>query len=264
MSQRTLTALILVGLLAFGNVQAQQQVEVPQEEIAQLQAQLDALQAQVTTASLLSAVQYLGAAGFHAMDEALSEGELNPRYLDTVRNAIVVANALAWPEELQDEAANFVEAAEQLATALESEAVEDAAQVASQVHDEQHLLSQAIFARLAGEEGEHSSHAESTQTNSTEIPEDAVGFDLQLSEQGGAIGGASTFRVKKGDVVALRVESATAGSLHLHGYNSDWELSAGAAVIASFTADSTGRFPLEVHPSGNEEGVVVGYLEVHP
>ena len=81
--------LFVLSLLAATNAQAQeQQTQSAQDEITQLQAQVDALRAQVTTANLLTAVQHLDAAGFHAMDETLHAGELNPRYLNTVRNPI--------------------------------------------------------------------------------------------------------------------------------------------------------------------------------
>lgn len=186
------------------------------------------------------------------MDEALNKDELNPRYLNTVRNAILVAEAVEWPEELQDEATDFVEAAARLETALVDENVESAAEEASEVHDTQHVLSHAVFAYLAGEGDDHGDHAGNREVSSTDIPEDAISFDLQISEQGGAVGGASTFRVKRGDTVAFKLQSATSGSLHLHGHDLEWELGEGDEVVVSFTADSTGRFPLEVHPSGEE------------
>ena len=257
--------LFVLSLLAASNAQAQeQQAQSAQDEITQLQAQVDALRAQVTTANLLAAVQHLNAAGFHAMDEALHAGELNPRYLNTVRNTIKTANAVVWPEGLKDQAAGFVEAAERLETALADEDVDAAAQAASEAHDAHHVLTHAIFAYLAGEESAHGGHAESTDTTSAQIPEDALRFDLQLNERGGVAGRPATFRVNRGDTVAFSIQSATAGSLHLHGYRVEAELQAGEETVVSFTADATGRFPMEVHPEGQEQGVVVGYLEVHP
>lgn len=257
---------LVTSIFTLGSVQAQeeQQVQASKEEVAQIQAELSALRSQVITTGLLAAVSQFESAEFHAMDEALNEGELNPRYLDTVRNTILVAKAVEWPEELQGEATDFIEAAAKLETALADENVESAAEEASEVHDNQHVLSHAVFAYLAGEGDHHGGHAESTEATSSEIPQDAMSFDLQISEQGGVVGGASTFKVKRGDTVAFNLESAASGSLHLHGHDLEWDLTGGEEVVVSFTADSTGRFPLEVHPSGEEQGVVVGYLEVHP
>lgn len=242
--------------VAFG--QAEPQNESSARNLNQIEDQLDQVQAMAVVASLLAAEQHLAAAEFHAIDEALNAGESNPRYLNTVRNSIIVTNAVAWPEELRPEADAFLEAAKDLATALEAEDAEDAGQAASRTHDAQHLLSSEIFAYLAGTE------TESTDEATEGVPQGAVLLELQLNEQGGAVGGATTFRVRRGDAVALAVTSETSGNLHLHGYDEEMELRAGERSVVSFTANATGRYPVEVHPVGADDGVVVGYLEVRP
>lgn len=67
-------ALLIAALLALTFAQAQDdasRAEALQEELARLQAQVEALSDAVTAPSLLIANSYLDAAGFHAMDEAL-------------------------------------------------------------------------------------------------------------------------------------------------------------------------------------------------
>jgi hypothetical protein len=253
-----LFALIAAGIAAG---QGQGQSQPIEREVAGLRQQLEALQSQITTANLLAAARHLASAEFHAMDKALNEGEVNPRYLQTVGNAIVVVRVVAWPQELQGAASGFVEAAEDLAAALEAEDVEGAAQAASAAHDTHHLLSSRIFAYLSGEEADHEEGDESAET---QVPPGAVRLELELNEQGGATGGAATMRVKRGATVALVVRSAVSGSLHLHGYDVELELRAGEASIASFAADTTGRYPMEVHAQGADDGVTVGYLEIRP
>lgn len=254
--------LLIITVLAVGTVQAQgleQQVEALEQEVAQLRAQLEVFTANTTASSLLAVTHYPDAAGFHTMDETLSTGELNPRYFNTVQSTILATKAVAWPSELQEEVGGFIEAATELEAALGSENVEAAAAAAAETHEQQHTLFQAVFAYLASGEGTPEVSNEAAQ-----VPADATKFALEIGENGGAVGGASTYKLRRGDVIALSIRSATPGSLHLHGYDRDWELRAEEEVVASFPAGATGRFPLEFHPTDGSPGVVVGYLEVHP
>lgn len=231
-------------------------------DLAQLQDRIDEANSRAIVASLLAAEQRLAAAQFQAIDEALNAGQVDPRYLNTVRESIVVTSAVDWPEELSQEVAGFLEAAKALATALEAEDAEAAAaEAASQAHDTQQLLATEIFTYLSSKEQEST---ESASRTAPEVPEGAVMLELRLNEQGEAVGGAATFRVGRGDEVALAVSSATSGTLDVHGYDRELELRASEQSVLVFTADATGRYPLEVHPTGADEGVVVSYLEVRP
>lgn len=214
-----------------------------------------------TATDLLVAHLYLDAAGFHAMDETLHRGELDPRYLEAVRTTLVAVEALPWPDALRGELSAFVAAGRELEAALQAEDVEAAAEAAAVAHGTQHALSHAIFARLSPAGAAPGGHgAAGAQT----VPEDARHFVLELRENGGAVGGAATYRVGRGDVVAFTLRSAAAGGLHLHGLDQEWELRAGEELVATFPAEAVGRFPLEFHPGGGGRGVVVGYLEVRP
>lgn len=260
------SAMIVFAVLAVSYAHGQDsapQAEALQEEIARLQAQVEALSEAVTAPTLLIANTYLDAAGFHAMDEALHAGELDPRYLETVRITLMAINAFAWPEELREEATAFIGTARELEAALQEEEIEVAADAAAQAHERQHDLAQAIFAYLSPDDASGAPATPEEDAGASEIPEGALHFVLDIGENGGAVGGADTYRVRRGDIVALTLSSATPGGLHLHGFDHEWELE-GEQITTSFPAEVTGRFPLEFHPTGTERGVVVGYLEVRP
>ena len=57
--------------------------------------------------------------------------------------------------------------------------------------------------------------------------------------------------------------------LHLHGYDIEQRVSAGAVAELAFTATATGRFPIEIHAPAEagghaHEGVPLAIIEVHP
>lgn len=172
-------------------------------------------------------------------------------------------NAVTWPDELSEEVDAFITTAGGLEAALQDEDLEAAAEAAAQAHQRQHDLAHAIFAHFAPHDASDGHDAPEVNVEAAELPEDAQHFTLEIGENGGAVGGASTYQVRRGEVVALTLRSAVPGGLHLHGYDEEWELEE-EPVTTSFPAEATGRFPLEFHPAGSEQGVVVGYLEVRP
>ena len=54
-------------------------------------------------------------------------------------------------------------------------------------------------------------------------------------------------RVKQGDVVKLRWTSDRPITLHLHGYDIERKIVPGTVSEMAFTANATGRFPVEEH-----------------
>jgi hypothetical protein len=248
---RFLPFLLVGAALLCGTAQSQS----TEERVAALEQEVAELQAQLASVGMLTVNTYLTGAGFHAMDEALHQGDLDPRFLNTVREAAAVVSALHWPEGLDAIADEFLAAAAELASALEAGDIDAAAGAAAVVHDKQHQLSHNIV----GFVGDGAGGGEET-----EIPEGAVRVLLELNERGGATGGAATTTVRRGDTVALTVRSAAAGELHLHGYDLEWHLAAGEESTGLFEASAAGRFPLEFHPEGGDRGVAVGYLEVRP
>jgi FtsP/CotA-like multicopper oxidase with cupredoxin domain len=82
-------------------------------------------------------------------------------------------------------------------------------------------------------------------------------------EQGKVAAAMRTLRVHQGDVVTLRWRSDRPLTLHLHGYDIVWRLSAGRVDESSFTAFATGRFPIETHGAQGQNDTLA-YLEVLP
>jgi hypothetical protein len=250
---RILPVLLIGAALLCGTAQSQS----TEERVAALEQEVADLRSLLASVGMLTVNTYLAEAGFHAMDEALHQGDLDPRYLNTVRETATVVAALRWPEGLDGIAEEFLAAAGELASALEAEDVDAAAAAAAVVHDKQHELSHNIVAFVGDGHG---------GGEETEIPEGAVRVLLELNQRGGATGGATTTAIRHGDTVALTVRSAAAGELHLHGYDLEWHLAPGDESTSVFEANATGRFPLEFHPEGegDDRGVAVGYLEVRP
>jgi FtsP/CotA-like multicopper oxidase with cupredoxin domain len=75
-----------------------------------------------------------------------------------------------------------------------------------------------------------------------------------------------TIRVHEGDVVRLRWRADRPLTLHLHGYDIEWQVQPGRLAESSFTAYATGRFNIEIHASGGRahQDAPVAVLEVYP
>ncbi|MBM7422518.1 hypothetical protein [Spongiibacter marinus] len=72
--------------------------------------------------------------------------------------------------------------------------------------------------------------------------------------------GPATLTAYAGDTLRLNVVSDSDDAMHVHGYEKHLVLPAGELTTLEFTADSTGRFMLELH--GND--LQFGTLEVYP
>jgi len=71
--------------------------------------------------------------------------------------------------------------------------------------------------------------------------------------------------VRQGDVVQLRWTSDRPIVIHLHGYDIEKHITADGVVEMSFTANATGRFPIEIHGQGGaHEGAPLATIEVYP
>ena len=93
-------------------------------------------------------------------------------------------------------------------------------------------------------------------------------FDLHI-ERGRVAENMSVIRVKQGDVVRLRWSTDRSIILHLHGYDIERTIEPGAIGVMEFTANATGRFPVEVHRSFEAGGYAQGEaplvrIEVYP
>jgi heme/copper-type cytochrome/quinol oxidase subunit 2 len=66
--------------------------------------------------------------------------------------------------------------------------------------------------------------------------------------------------LSKGEKVALVVTSDVADEIHLHGYDLSADVAAGGSATIRFTADTVGRFEVELE----ERGVQLAELQVTP
>lgn len=108
----------------------------------------------------LAVAQYvMDTAGFHGIDEALSEtGEIDPAYASAVTRVARVVGSTQWPHDLSESAGHLLEVLTELQTALSEDDAEAATPLAGMAHDHQHDFSATITAWLSGEmsmEGEH-------------------------------------------------------------------------------------------------------------
>jgi hypothetical protein len=66
--------------------------------------------------------------------------------------------------------------------------------------------------------------------------------------------------------VTLRIASDVDGVFHIHGYEqavSATEVVAGETLELTFTADTAGQFPVELHPADDPTGVSIAIFTVH-
>jgi hypothetical protein len=94
-------------------------------------------------------------------------------------------------------------------------------------------------------------------------------FDIKI-ERGRVPDTMRLIRVNEGDVVKLRLTSDQPIVLHLHGYDIEKRVAAGAITELAFTAYATGRFPIHVHAQGAAAGAhahedaPLATIEVYP
>jgi hypothetical protein len=94
-------------------------------------------------------------------------------------------------------------------------------------------------------------------------------FDIKI--EGGRVPATmQLIRVNEGDVVKLRWTSDQPLVLHLHGYDIEKRIAAGAVTELVFTAYATGRFPIHIHEQGADAGgranedLPLATIEVYP
>jgi len=94
-------------------------------------------------------------------------------------------------------------------------------------------------------------------------------FDIKV-ERGRVPDTMRLIRVNEGDIVKLRWTSDQPLILHLHGYDIEKRIAAGAVTVLAFTAYATGRFPIHVHAQGTavgghaHEDAPLAIIEVYP
>ena len=78
-------------------------------------------------------------------------------------------------------------------------------------------------------------------------------FDLRI-EKGRVAPNMRFVRVMQGDTVKLRWNSDRPILLHLHGYDIETKVEPGTTAEMTFTAHTTGRFPVEEHKPSTRGG----------
>ena len=66
---------------------------------------------------------------------------------------------------------------------------------------------------------------------------------------GEPVGGIQEIEVSEGDRIRFRVTDASAGEVHLHGYDVEREVGPGRPASFNVKATITGRFEVELHPA---------------
>jgi hypothetical protein len=92
--------------------------------------------------------------------------------------------------------------------------------------------------------------------------EESRRYDLRI-ENRRLVGDLKVIQVRRGDAVEINWTADRRTVLHLHGYDIETAVDAGASKVMSFSARATGRFPIEIHGEGGRHAVLI-YLEVHP
>ena len=101
------------------------------------------------------------------------------------------------------------------------------------------------------------------------VPAAELTFDIKI-ERGRFPDTKQLIRVNEGDVVKLRWTSDQPLILHLHGYDIEKRIAAGAVTELALTAYATGRFPIYVHAPGAgagghaHEDAPLAIIEVYP
>jgi hypothetical protein len=79
-------------------------------------------------------------------------------------------------------------------------------------------------------------------------------FDIEIDGGGMSPGEVSA---REGDLVTMGFVSDRPVEVHVHGYDIGRKVRPGGTTELSFEADLTGRFPIEVHETQKELGVLV-------
>jgi hypothetical protein len=102
--------------------------------------------------------------------------------------------------------------------------------------------------------------------NAQEGASDIQHFDIKINQRTVQLD-PNVIRATQGAQVTITWTSDEAGSLHLHGYDIEFDVDPQRAETITFLANATGRFPVTSHGFGGEDGhghKALLYLEVYP
>ncbi|WP_427132406.1 hypothetical protein [Pseudarthrobacter sp. S9] len=100
---------------------------------------------------MIAALTYSDSTGFHDIDMSLhgDAPAIDPAWIHTVRKARIAVAAVPWPDDVQQAANTFLDAAGTLAETLDEGHVQSALTPARATHAAQHALSNAGWSHLA-------------------------------------------------------------------------------------------------------------------
>lgn len=108
---------------------------------------------------VVAAITFLDAAGVHAMDIAITGGEIPAGSLGKVKQAAAISAAVKWPTELREDSRALATNLKALSAAIAAGNASAAADPAKAVHDGEHDLSKKIYAWLGEMGGDHGAEA---------------------------------------------------------------------------------------------------------
>ena len=77
-------------------------------------------------------------------------------------------------------------------------------------------------------------------------------FALEIEHR--ALKGETVLQTRQGDTVTFNMTADEEGSLHLHGYDLEEDLTPGQSATLQFVADATGSFAFTMHVGGGDGG----------
>ncbi|MGH3735065.1 MAG: hypothetical protein ACRDT6_05520 [Micromonosporaceae bacterium] len=93
--------------------------------------------------------------------------------------------------------------------------------------------------------------AEASPTGTTAASPTAAAPTARIEIKGGKVtAGSGRHKVALGSTVVLEIVTDTADQVHVHGYDKEFDLTAGRPNRVEFTANIPGVFEVELHESG--------------
>jgi plastocyanin len=196
----------------------------------------------IAIVSVQSAADFAAYLGTHSMAGSIAEGEVSPRYLGSVKNAIIVMSSTTFPEALHHSASEFNKALSELAEALEANDMDAMVETSDVAHGADHHFRDAAYEWLLlnaeslehdGEDGPHVG----------ESPEQII---VEASDWSFSMGHNEPVELTLTSGEAVEITLVNTGNMP-HGIWSR-ELSinegvrAGETVVISFTPLETGDF----------------------
>jgi hypothetical protein len=131
-----LAALVVLGGIAAGCMT--EDTDELKDRVDAVETRVDEAEQNAQLTSMVAALETLGNAGLHDIDEAAADGQVPEAGTGGVDAAIVAVSAAQWPDELQGAAGELVATLQELLEAMSTEDPDTIAPVAADAHDAGH------------------------------------------------------------------------------------------------------------------------------